>query len=268
MGTRRPVPDILLERYVLGEVTPAERAALDERAAADPSFAEAVNSIKKSNQEILLAHPAAETAAAINARFGLASGAAPRGKPVFRLAWVPAAALAVVAVGAVIVFQERGSERLTGSVEPEVTRAKGNGNVPHLVVRRLGREGIEVLSDGASAKAGETLQLSYVGKGARFGVIVSLDGRGRVTVHLPMDGSESAPLDPKTETALPRSFELDDAPRFERFFFVTSERPFKVSVVTAAASDLAREIERSASAPLVLDEGLAQMSFTVRKVSQ
>jgi hypothetical protein len=92
--------------------------------------------------------------------------------------------------------------------------------------------------------------------------VVSIDGRGFVTRHLPSDGTRAAELDVRGPVTLASAFELDDAPAFERFFFVTSAEPFAASVVTEAAADLAR---RRSGQRLELPATLEQSTFLLRK---
>ena len=74
-------------------------------------------------------------------------------------------------------------------------------------------------------------------------MIFSIDGGGVVTIHLPTDGRESgsaAELETGGEVRLPFSYELDAAPRFERFFFVAADEPFSLAPVLSRARELAR----------------------------
>jgi len=59
--------------------------------------------------------------------------------------------------------------------------------------------GSEPLKDGAAARAGDLIRIGYRAAGERWGVIVSVDGRGVVTQHLPRDGAQAARL--STEVA-------------------------------------------------------------------
>lgn len=97
---------------------------------------------------------------------------------------------------------------------------------------------------------------------AAFGVVVSIDGRGHVTRHLPEEGAAAAALDGR-EQALPHAYELDDAPAFERFVLVTGPRAFDVAAVLAAAAALPREEARTRA--LSLPDGLAQRSVVLDK---
>jgi len=112
---------------------------------------------------------------------------------------------------------------------------------PSLLVYRKAGKRPERLANGAAVHAGDQLQLAYVARGKRYGAVLSLDGAGKVTFHLPSDGAaKAAPLGTRGEVFLPESYELDDAPRFERFLLVAGDAPFDVAplaaVITGAAA--------------------------------
>jgi hypothetical protein len=147
---------------------------------------------------------------------------------------------------------------------PEVTRTKGL--LPQLLVHRQGAAEPERLADGAAAGAGDVVQLSYIAAGHPYGAVVSVDGRGAVTVHEPETGAQAVALAASGTHALPRAYELDDAPAFERFLFITSDTSFALEPVLAAARALAASAD-ARTAPLALPEGFTQVSFTLEKVS-
>ena len=93
------------------------------------------------------------------------------------------------------------------------------------------------------------MQISYVPKGATHGVIVSADGRGKVTLHFPPNASLPTVLKRKDRVPLPFSYELDDAPGFERFFFVTSAFPIPVGQVIRSAGTLGADPGRQLPLP-------------------
>ena len=66
-------------------------------------------------------------------------------------------------------------------------------------------------------------------------MIVSVDGRGVVTQHLPRDGAQAARLSAESQALLDVAYELDDAPRWERFYFVAGSAPFDTAPVIEAA---------------------------------
>jgi hypothetical protein len=77
--------------------------------------------------------------------------------------------------------------RLT--VTPDDTRIKGTvDGRPALAVYRRTPAGSERLADGDVARAGDLLRVGYASGGRAYGVILSIDGTGAVTLHLPPSG--------------------------------------------------------------------------------
>jgi hypothetical protein len=85
-----------------------------------------------------------------------------------------------------------------------------------------------------------------------------------VTLHLPANGAAAAPLG-RDKTLLDTAFELDDAPRWERFYFVTAREVFTIeAIVQAARRAAARAAERPPEA-LDLPRGYDQATFLLQK---
>jgi anti-sigma factor RsiW len=217
------VHDWQLERYVLGELpareTEAVRAALEQ----DEDLRDRLRALERSNAEILGQHPAPAFAAAIAQR---ASPPVPRRATHPRLALAAALGAAALVAGVVLLRPAPGARDAQ-----DVTRIKGS--VPRLALYRKGPGGIEALPSGSVARGHDLVQLSYQAAGRRYGVIVSVDGNGAITRHLPAQGAMAAPL-ARGAVALPEAYELDDAPRFERFYFVAADEPFPVETVIEA----------------------------------
>ncbi len=128
----------------------------------------------------------------------------------------------------------------------------------------------ERLSNGARASRGDLLQLAYAaGPDGRFGVLLSIDGAGRVTQHLPEPGaSAAATLRSSKEIRLPSAYELDDAPGFERFLLITAAQPFPVASALDAARGLAGQGASARTAPLPLSPAFHQTSVLLQKTSK
>jgi hypothetical protein len=171
-------------------------------------------------------------------------------------AFVLAGALAAAIVALIVAIP-----RL--AVAPDDTRIKGGGGAtghPALVVYRRTPAGSERLEDGDVARAGDLLRLGYSAAGRGYGVILSIDGTGAVTMHLPPSGSMASALAPGGINLLDSAYELDEAPRIERFYFVTAARAFPVEPVLAIARHAG-----GAPAALALPAGLEQVTFAVQK---
>ena len=96
--------------------------------------------------------------------------------------------------------------------------------------------GSETLADGAVARQGDVIRVGYRAAGRAYGVILSIDGRGHVTMHLPTGGDRAMALGREPTVLLDQAYELDDAPRWERFYFITGEAPFPIAPIVASAS--------------------------------
>jgi hypothetical protein len=254
MTTR--IPDWLLERYALGELPPERMEQVRRDLAAEPDGSARLAALQASDRDILAAYPPPAVADGVLRR--AAKTAAPANN---NRAWmVVLPALAVAA--AVALFADLGSVPHTATEigEPEITRTKGLD--PQLLLQRKQDGDAQRLHDGDLARPGDVLQVQYVAGGDEYGVIVSVDGRGNATVHH-ADGKRAAHLQTDGAVALPAAFELDDAPRFERFFLISGTRPFEVAPVVSAAEALADRPD-AATAPLEIS-GLHVTSFTVRK---
>ncbi len=279
--------ELQLERLALGELTTTEEAALRRRmidAGLDPD-AELLT-LRASNESILGAHSPQRAAGVIERR--LADAKAKR-----RSAWwMVAPALATTAVVLFLVRASGGPEAPSGDTLPTLSaltsaasgevedptgdgiRLKGTESrlVLHRQIADTGgdpAEGAERLREGQEVSEGDVLQVSYIAAGASHGVIVSIDGRGVTTLHYPPPQEEPTSTRLEQGAAIPLSsaYELDDAPSFERFFFVTSEGPAPLSaeVVTRAAEALAASPADARDAALALPPELSQRAFLLEK---
>jgi hypothetical protein len=83
------------------------------------------------------------------------------------------------------------------------------------------------MSNLDEAREGDEIQLRYLVPEKCFGMLFSMDGNGTVTMHM-ADDNKAIALEPGKMTTLPFAYKLDNAPKFEKFFFVTSRETFDV----------------------------------------
>ena len=264
MSEDRKLPELQREQLALGELAPAQRDALLQR----PGTEDELAALRASNAEILAAHPPAVVMAEVRRR--AARHRARRSVPARTLWLVPAFAAAAAAAFVLWPGDEVPGPKdslIASHVRPQdpgETRIKGLE--PHLLVHRQEGERTVLLAEPALARAHDRLQLSYVAAGAAHGVVLSIDGGGVVTLHAPASAGGSTVLQQDGAIALPRSYELDAAPGFERFLFVTADEALDVARIEQAARALAGTAD-AASAPLELPQTWRQRSFLVRKVT-
>jgi hypothetical protein len=158
---------------------------------------------------------------------------------------------------------------LVVGLNPSLLRTPGpdilpKGAEPTLRVFQQADASAERVEPGETLPAGAVVQLAYEPAGFTYGVIVSIDGNGAVTLHHPTDSTGPTDLVVGGQTHLDDAYRLDDAPEFERFFMVVGAEPVPVSVVLDAASTLASS-PNAADGLLVIDGPWTQLSHTVRK---
>jgi hypothetical protein len=253
MGVETRVPDLALERYRSGDLPAAQADDLRAALAADPALRARLAALEASDGEILAAVPPAAFAAGVARRLR----EAPDRPLPWRARLVPTAAIVAAVVAAnVLLLQPPPAAPV-----PFGDRAKGGS--PALLLFRKAAAAAERLDSGALARADDVVQVVYQSGGHRYGVIVSIDGRGVVTRHLPSVGDVAAALAPDGVTPLAAAYRLDDAPRVERFFLVAADTPFDVPTVVEAAR--APRFDPATAERLPLDPPFVQASFLLRK---
>ena len=260
---RVPPPDWVLERVAFDEL-PAGRS---RAAARDPATADRLRCLADEDRAFFEAHPPERVVPEIRRRLRTAGGTRPRGVrlPALLGFGAPAMAMALLLVwiGTPMTVEDLGAP-------PPLAGQRDKGDLtPQLLLFRRSNDGrVEALPpDGADALAGDLVQLSYVAHGRPHGVIVSIDGRGRVTLHLPQSEDGPTELAQSGATALPDSYELDEAPDFERFVLVTSWQPIDTAAVLKAARRVASTPDAARNRPLPLAFRAEQASFQVNKIA-
>ncbi len=273
-STKR-TPEWLIERAAQGELDGAETTELRTRLAAEGrSLDDELETLRRSDRQILAQHPRETMGAAIRRR-------AAQAKPEPRFHLLLLRPLAVAGALGLLVLVARGvgdhdSPRPLPDRSFEVTTIKGDElRSPRLLVYRQRPAGTpggdhELLREGARGARGDLLQLAYdkAPEGC-YGVLISLDGAGKVTQHLPEEGaSQAPPLMAVRELRLPSAYELDDAPGFERFVLVTASQPFAIKTVIEAAHILARQGVAARRQALPLPTDFTQTSLSLNKMRE
>lgn len=236
---RRELPDLYLEQMLLGEVSPEKRSRIME----DPCALEKLRELEESNQAILEQYDFAAMSRELEGALDEASpeesesAASPGRKNTILLPGVPLLAAAVFLAALVIPLALQPDRTPADDSTPAGIRLKGLQ--PELRIYRKTSDEVELLEEKNIVKNRDLLQLSYQAAGKQYGTIFSIDGNGFMTLHYPDSPSASPELNPSGEIPLDFSYQLDDAPGFERFFFVTSDSYFSVTQVLDAAARMA-----------------------------
>jgi len=248
------VPSWKLERYLLGELPADQLAAIRAQAQTDSLLRERIEALQRDNGELLEKYPPAWMARQLKP--------ARAGKPMVGVSrwFAPAllAAAALVMVPMVMVSQNGNPENPTIVVAENGTRIKGME--PRIEVWRKTTDSAEKMLSDSRARAGDVIQLRYAVPEPCYGALLSVDGRGVVTIHLAGDASTAAPLIPGKLIALDRSYQLDDAPRYETFYLVTAPQDFDLAPLAQALLE-----SNQNHRPPTLRKGLHATTFTLHK---
>jgi hypothetical protein len=269
------IPDLVLERYRLNELPPADAARIAGEIGRDASLRERLAALDRSDHELDAHLDRLRTRLAAQGHVSPAE-AGPHILLVgsaFRRTYIPAAVAIGVVLSAVI-WQTRAPFVVPEQSETAADRIKGTAasGRPALAVYRRTNDGSEQLADGTVAHAGDLIRVGYRSAGHTYGVIVSIDGAGAVTMHLPPAGTHAAALKNEPTVLLDQAYELDDAPRWERFYFVTGDAAFDAAPVLQAARDAANAHSQQPPPDLALPptvaQSLEQAGFTLQKESR
>lgn len=259
------IPDWKFERYLTGDLPAEEMRKLREMEATDEVFASRVKMFREDNAAILKKMPFE----------ALASKMENHGERdtdtrtvTFRLVKFAAAAVLVFAfVGVSILMKqetpvnvegtelasgvqgENGAEQVAMAEIETGTRIKGMEN--RMEVWKKTEKGIVQLENLSEAREGDEIQLRYSVPQKCFGLLFSMDGNGALTIHMG-DDNKAIALEPGKMVTLPFAYKLDNAPKFEKFFLITSQNTF--------------ELDASKIDDLLKRKDVSSKTLTLRKV--
>lgn len=271
--------DYVLERYVLGEL-PGKRARnIKKWLKTDAQLREKIEEIKKSNREILTQYPPGFVVPKIMNRYNSKTRDkkedTTRPVPVFfkRILYASPAFAAALVIILILFLLRKGDINIpTDFTQQDEILVKGMEEIdwskPQLLVHRKRNNRIELLKDGARGKAGDLLQLAYIAAKESHGVILSIDGKGNVTLHFPDKKNNPTSLEQEKKILLPNAIELDNAPGFERFFFITSGVEIDAAEILKRAGTLANNPDRAKKDNIDLPESVNQYSIIIIKGGQ
>jgi len=215
--------------------------------------------IEQSNEDILKKYPARQMADLINDRMKKESETSPKIIN-FKKIYIPLTAAAVFLLFFTMIPIYKDTVQDSDMDTSETVRLKGN--IPSLYIYRGNSANAELLNNNSLVKEKDLLQISYDSAGTKYGVIFSIDGRGTVTLHFPDNVYSNTRLDYGGKIYLPFSYELDNAPFFERFFFISSDSEIDASLIMENAGRIAKG---NKSEMLILPQEFKQQSIILFK---
>jgi len=216
-----------VERYLLGELPESEMVALNALESENAEFRSRIEQLKRSNEELLSKYPAKQTAEKMHAN--LRNFAVIEQKNKWRIYLSACAALIMAATVLITVIPNSVVTDDFIAVNEYETRIKGLK--AGLEIWRKTAESTEKLADNSEAATGDLLQMRYTAEKKCYGVILSLDGNGTLTIHLSGSNGKAAELEAGKIVSLENAYELDNAPKFETFYLITDTTEFALAPI-------------------------------------
>jgi len=238
------VPDWKLERYLLGELPERELEGIRILEAERGGVWERLEALRADDAATFKRYPPDAMGRKIEKASTVDGDGVPKWRSVVRSHQVPkhsfwtgmpklAVPIAVCAL-ALLVIPLR-SVITTARVDTNGAfdvDDRPKGTTQSIEVWRQNGAAAERLQQESVARSGDVVQLRYVVPESCYGALISIDGRGVLTVHLSGESGKAAKLTPGRPIALNNSYQLDDAPLFETFYLVTAKDNFDVESVT------------------------------------
>ena len=272
-GSNR-LSDLLLDRYVAGELSAVERHVVEQRIAADADAQARVAARRQGFEpgfpkDAMLARiltevegktaPPALTAA-------LAAQTSPTRRPptvatrfgawLGQRWWTVLGAAATGALVAFVVVRATSSEEGRGTGTPDDLRVKGGLGIT--IYRQTG-DGSEVVLSGADFHSGDKLRFELTVPEPGFAMVVDLDPQGTLGPAWPLDSGRAGTVE-AGKILLPGAVALDGAVGTEWLIAVLCPRPFAVADLQVGPG--------SAPGTIVAPAGCTTRPFELKKVAR
>ncbi len=272
------VPNWKLERYLLGELPARELEGIRILESTHGGVWDRLEALRADNAAILGRYPPEEAGRKIEKASAVDRNGTQKWRiavqryqpqPSRRVFWtglpklaIPIAvcALALLIVPLRSILPTTQTVNTNGAFDAD-DRAKGT--TQSIEVWRKNGAAAEKLTQEAIARSGDVVQLRYIVPEFCYGTLISIDGRGVLTVHLSGDSGKAAELTPGRPIALNNSYQLDDAPLFETFYLVTAQNNFDVESVTKSLKAANHPLDKTGKRVLPKDQFVT--TFTLRK---
>lgn len=241
------IPNWKLERFLTGDLPNKEMQEIQTLEKKDTFLKRRIQELRENNKVILeelpfenLVEKLPKTKKQWNFNFGKLAIAA-----VFILALT----LSCVLVN--FILKTPVNENVMGKLQVALnTENRIKGFDARIEIWKKTEAGIVQLENFDEVKENDEIQVRYSVPEKCFGILFSMDGNGNLTQH--MGNAEKAiALLPGKMNSLPFAYKLDNAPHFEKFFFVTSKNEFSV--------------EKNSIDELMKNTNLHIVEFTLRK---
>lgn len=261
------ISDILLEKYLLNELPPKEKIRVDNQLKKDSELQKRLENIEKSNKDILENYSAEIIAANILNIAKLREKKDSKRKNSQTKHIKNLFLTALITTTAAITFfvflpLENTITNISNNNLIENTTIKGE-HVKLFIYRKKNNQ-VTQLENDAKAFENDLLQIRYQSTKNKYGVIFSVDGNGTITLQYPQNTYSTTKLKSSKKEALSNAYELDNAPLFEKFYFVTSTDEINIQELINTIKEYVKN-SNVLNSSLPIDEKFEYTTITIIK---
>jgi len=267
--SEKKVSNINLERFLIGELPYHEMEEIRKMAETDNTLKKRIIEIQKSNSDLFKKYNSTDIARQIEIRYKnsiiqKSNNKKDKVKQLFSqksmylFPLAASVALMMIFVSPALLTQAEHQNY----AQENTLRFKGERSKLYIYIQR--KDSIELLSADSVVYAGDRLQVAFFSD-AKYGMIFSIDGSGSVTLHYPREEQIFSEIPANNKIKLPYSYELDAAPGFEKFFFLTSEKEIHVAKILKKAYQFAKDPELVFKDNITTDESIFQTTVRLIK---
>jgi len=252
----RKIPDIVLEQYILGELPSDKMKDIKSLLRSDDSLRKRIELIEKSNNDFRKKYSFEKTGIPA----ALSAGKKKKDLYHYRKIFIfPSAAVAIAACTLIFIKVMPIFETIDNSVIIK-------GNTENLFLYRKNGNQADFLKNGDTAKKDDIVQIAYQIPKERNCIIFSIDGNSGVTLHYSSSGNSIQDNSKTGKTFVPESYQLDDAPYYERFFMITSDAEIRRDEILSRAKKFALDRDKAVYESFPVEKSFSQQSVLIVKV--
>lgn len=239
MSRFQSFPDIFFEKALLNELNAQEQCSFFQYLDENPLAMEKYKAMQQENNAFFIKYPVQDMVLQIQNSYLFEKNKLKnqRLNKIKKTIYISFPSLAAAVFLLIILFP---SIHPSKKIPDELESTRIKGLTPYLSIYQKKNSQIAILKPNDSVNLADQIQIGYISAGYPYGVIFSVDGSGSVTLHYPEDVDLPAKLETgNKEILLTSSYQLDDAPDFEKFYFITSHQPLDTKTILAQAKKTA-----------------------------
>lgn len=262
------INDLKLEQYRLGELQEEEMLLINKQIKLYP---ELQNRLKKIEEEETIFHKEISSEEMIGDILNKHQSKKIKSKRKLSFSLVLVPVMIITVMVSITIFTQFNKEPVHKTTQDkDILRVKGDGRKlkedPKIFLfKKTDTKKVENIKNNSLAQEGDLFQIAYTAGNKKYGIILSLDGKETFTLHYPETEDKNCQLKHGQLVYLEHSYELDNAPDFEQFWFISSNTKIDIAGIIKMIKKGKIKNLMDTSAKFSLPDHFSQHSILVKK---